>query len=75
MAQPPGEPDVAALPPTLPPAVPQDPELRAVLLLTVTQGCHRVSVVGPFRGGDYGAAMGRKKLSTIGVTNLMRGML
>ena len=80
VAQPLGELDIAALPPALPPAVPQDPVLCAILLLTVTQSCHCVSVGVPLSarktsGGDDGTTMGREKLSTIGVADLIRRML
>ena len=40
VAQPPGKPDVALLPPPLPPAVPYQPELPHVGVLAVPQGRH-----------------------------------
>ena len=78
VAQPPGPPDVAALSPLLPPAVPQQPELAPVAVLPVAQGCHRVAVLILLLQGrriEEDATMFRKQLSTICFPDLVAGLL
>ena len=77
VAQPPGPPDIAALAPLLPPAVPQQPELAPVAVLPIAQSCHRVAVLVILLQGRHieeDATMFRKQLSTIRFPNLVAGL-
>ena len=73
VAQPPGKPDAASLPPLLPPAVLQHPELRPVAVLAVPQGRHCVPVLSLLKQSfliEEDSTMFRKKLGTICVPDL-----